>query len=134
MESLLIFIFTNDLTKVLLVSKSKVYIPRINGICGKVETCDSSSECAALKEIYDETGYTRDDFCVFENLITKNYKSGNVLHIYYAVLSNQKEFQQKRPNLIEWWDVEQVDEKYDIRFSGGGGPQLWVRMCLEKLK
>jgi hypothetical protein len=69
MENLLLFIFTNDLTKVLLQSKPKVYIPRINGICGKVEPYDPSPGCAALRETYDETGYTREDFSAFGKLI-----------------------------------------------------------------
>jgi 8-oxo-dGTP pyrophosphatase MutT (NUDIX family) len=135
MEYSLVFIFKYDLQSVLLLEKRKgPYVYRINGVGGKIETTDDSPEHGALREVYEETGYLKDDFKRFEKLVTASYPSGTILHVYYGQLkNNNKNYQQKENEPLEWWDIKEVSEEYDNRFAGEGGPKYFVNASLVAL-
>lgn len=89
-----IVIFDKDKEKILFCKRVKnPYKGLYNFVGGKVEQ-NESSECAAYRELYEETGIGRDDIRLYRLMDIAYYQRQFVLELYVGVL-------QKDVNLIE---------------------------------
>lgn len=123
----LIFIFDTSLSHVLLVKKQRgYYIGMLNGVGGKIEDGDPSTESAALRELKEETSIHRSDMSVFNWLTTLHYPSGTELNVFYGVLRKGKDFLQVEDEPLAWYDLDTIANVSDERLAGEGGVAYFI--------
>ena len=97
----LIVVFDKNLEKSLFCIRSKEpYKGLYNFVGGKVED-NETDENAAYRELYEETGISK-EFIKLEHFMDLNYfKYNNNLQVYYGILSNNIELVEEK-NKLEW--------------------------------
>lgn len=97
----LIVVFNKNLEKSLFCIRSKEpYKGLYNFVGGKVED-NETDENAAYRELYEETGISK-EFIKLEHFMDLNYfKYNNNLQVYYGILSNNIELVEEK-NKLEW--------------------------------
>lgn len=123
------FIFTNDLSKVLLLLKNRGPYPGLlNGVGGHVED-DETPIVAARREIQEETG-TNDLLEMWEWMLTEYFIiSEVVLHVSYGILQRGADFTQIEDEPLAWYDVDWVLSADANEFAGQGNVQYFIRMA-----
>ena len=97
----LIVVFDKNLEKSLFCIRSKEpYKGLYNFVGGKVED-NETDENAAYRELYEETGISK-EFIKLEHFMDLNYfKYNNNLQVYYGILYNNVELVEEK-NKLEW--------------------------------
>lgn len=135
------FLFTPDLSKVLLCLKRKtIYEGRWNGVGGKFENGESPWTCAR-REIEEETGCrlhpdeliwlgttTLPNDCIAAS--SGKHDVSIELHFYAAIVDPVKVSQQEGEELIDWHAVSEVAAApfNNQWLAGDGDVQYWVGM------
>mgnify|MGYP004519144393 CR=1 FL=1 len=97
----LIVVFNKSLNKVLFCIRAKEpYKGLYNFVGGKVEENESNDD-AAYRELFEETGISRDDI-ELEHFMDLNYfKYENNIQVYYGILKNKVKLVEEK-NKLEW--------------------------------
>lgn len=97
----LVVVFDKNLEKSLFCIRSKEpYKGLYNFVGGKVED-NETDENAAYRELYEETGISK-EFIKLEHFMDLNYfKYNNNLQVYYGILYNNVELVEEK-NKLEW--------------------------------
>lgn len=97
----LIVVFNTNLDKVLFCIRAKEpYKGLYNFVGGKVEE-NESNDNAAYRELFEETGISRNDI-ELEHFMDLNYfKYENNLQVYYGILKHEVDLVEEK-NKLEW--------------------------------
>ena len=97
----LIVVFNKDLdTGLFCIRAKEPYKGKYNFVGGKVEVGESNDE-AAYRELFEETGISKNDI-VLDHFMDLNYfKYDNNLQVYYGILKHDVQLVEER-NKLEW--------------------------------
>lgn len=103
----LIVVFNTDLSKGLFCIRAKEpYKGKYNFVGGKVEEGESNDE-AAYRELFEETGISKNDIALDHFMDLNYFKYGNNLQIYYGILKQNVKLVEEKNKLV--WIV--LDKK-----------------------
>lgn len=103
----LIVVFNTDLSKGLFCIRSKEpYKGKYNFVGGKVEEGESNDE-AAYRELFEETGISKNDIELDHFMDLNYFKYGNNLQVYYGILKQNVKLVEEKNKLV--WIV--LDKK-----------------------
>ena len=97
----LIVVFNTDLSKGLFCIRSKEpYKGKYNFVGGKVEEGESNDE-AAYRELFEETGISKNDIELDHFMDLNYFKYENNLQVYYGILKHSVNLVEEK-NKLEW--------------------------------
>ena len=97
----LIVVFNKDLDKGLFCIRTKEpYKGKYNFVGGKVEVGESNDE-AAYRELFEETGISKNDIELDHFMDLNYFKYDNNLQVYYGILKYDVQLVEER-NKLEW--------------------------------
>lgn len=97
----LIVVFNTNLEKVLFCIRAKEpYKGLYNFVGGKVEDGETNDD-AAYRELFEETGISRNDIELDHFMDLNYFKYENNLQVYYGILKNDVTLVEER-NKLEW--------------------------------
>ena len=97
----LIVVFNTDLSKGLFCIRSKEpYKGKYNFVDGKVEEGESNDE-AAYRELFEETGISKNDIKLDHFMDLNYFKYENNLQVYYGILKHNVNLVEEK-NKLEW--------------------------------
>ena len=97
----LIVVFSKNLDKVLFCLRAKEpYKGLYNFVGGKVEEGETNDE-AAYRELFEETGISRNDIELDHFMDLNYFKYGNNLQVYYGILQHYVTLVEEK-NKLEW--------------------------------
>lgn len=104
------YIFSNDLTRVVLIEKAKPswMCGKLNGIGGRLNKIDGGQPCMAMsRECLEETGASIDPLDWIEIYITTfpNF----TLHVFYTVGDYHVSKQKEEIETPRWCDLKEID-------------------------
>ena len=103
----LIVVFNTDLSKGLFCIRAKEpYKGKYNFVGGKVEEGESNDE-AAYRELFEETGISKNDIELDHFMDLNYFKYGNNLQVYYGILKQNVKLVEEKNKLV--WIV--LDKK-----------------------
>ena len=96
-----IVVFNKDLDKVLFCIRAKEpYKGLYNFVGGKVENNESNYE-AAYRELFEETGISKNDIELDYFMDLNYYKYENNIQVFYGILKNEVKLVEEK-NKLEW--------------------------------
>ena len=112
----LIIVFNEKLDEVLFCIRAKEpYKGMYNFVGGKVEEGEEN-DVAAYRELFEETGISKNDIELDHFMDLNYFKYGNNLQVYYGILKHEVTLVEEK-NKLEWVKIN--DELLDIeRFAG----------------
>ncbi len=112
----LIVIFNKNLDKSLFCIRAKEpYKGKYNFVGGKVEEGETNDE-AAYRELFEETGISKEDINLDHFMDLNYFKYENNLQVYYGILKHEVKLKEER-NKLEWVNID--SNLLDIkRFAG----------------
>ena len=97
----LIVVFSADLDKVLFCIRAKEpYKGLYNFVGGKVENGETNDD-AAYRELFEETGLSREDIKLDHFMDLNYFKYENNLQVYYGILKHEVNLIEEK-NKLEW--------------------------------
>lgn len=97
----LIVVFNTDLEKVLFCIRAKEpYKGLYNFVGGKVENGETNDD-AAYRELFEETGISREDIKLDHFMDLNYFKYENKLQVYYGILKHEVNLIEEK-NKLEW--------------------------------
>ena len=97
----LIVVFNNDLEKVLFCIRAKEpYKGLYNFVGGKIEENENNNE-AAYRELFEETGISKNDIELDHFMDLNYFKYENNLQVYYGILKHNVNLVEEK-NKLEW--------------------------------
>ena len=103
----LIVVFNTDLSKGLFCIRAKEpYKGKYNFVGGEVEEGESNDE-AAYRELFEETGISKNDIELDHFMDLNYFKYGNNLQVYYGILKQNVKLVEEKNKLV--WIV--LDKK-----------------------
>ena len=97
----LIVVFSDDLDKVLFCIRAKEpYKGLYNFVGGKVENGETNDD-AAYRELFEETGISREDIELDHFMDLNYFKYENNLQVYYGILKHEVNLIEEK-NKLEW--------------------------------
>ena len=97
----LIVVFNKNLDKALFCIRAKEpYKGLYNFVGGKVEDGEDNDD-AAYRELFEETGISRNDIELDHFMDLNYFKYGNNIQVYYGVLNHQVKLIEEK-NKLEW--------------------------------
>lgn len=97
----LIVVFNTDLEKVLFCIRAKEpYKGLYNFVGGKVENGETNDD-AAYRELFEETGISREDIELDHFMDLNYFKYENNLQVYYGILKHEVNLIEEK-NKLEW--------------------------------
>ena len=112
----LIVVFNKDLSKGLFCIRAKdPYKGKYNFVGGKVEENETNNE-AAYRELFEETGISKNDIELDHFMDLNYFKYENNLQVYYGILTHDVDLVEEK-NKLEW--VELNEELLDNNKFGG---------------
>ena len=116
----LIIVFNKDLSEALFCVRAKEpYKGMYNFVGGQVEKGESNDD-AAYRELYEETGISRNDIELDHFMDLNYFKYENNLQVYYGILKNDVKLVEERNKLVwlpineELLDTKKVAGNYNI--------------------
>ena len=101
----LIVIFNKNLDKSLFCIRAKEpYKGKYNFVGGKVEEGETNDE-AAYRELFEETGISKEDINLDHFMDLNYFKYENNLQVYYGILKNEVKLKEER-NKLEWVNID----------------------------
>jgi 8-oxo-dGTP pyrophosphatase MutT (NUDIX family) len=129
------FLFTPDLTEVVLIKKLKGYdwmIGKYNGVGGKLEPEDHGPYDAMVREFKEETGCNVEGWM---ELVIRTYVPDFTLHVFYGVATKEEAPVSKQKGEIEtpeWLKLIEVED-YDLdKFVDG--TYHFMRKSIQQLR
>ena len=102
----LIIVFNKELNEALFCIRAKEpYKGMYNFVGGKVEEGETNEE-AAYRELFEETGISKDDIELDHFMDLNYYKYENNLQVYYGILKNEVTLVEER-NKLEWVPINE---------------------------
>ena len=102
----LIVVFNKDLNKGLFCIRSKnPYKGKYNFVGGKVEENETNDE-AAYRELFEETGISKNDIELDHYMDLNYFKYENNLQVYYGILKHDVNLVEEK-NKLEWVELNQ---------------------------
>ena len=112
----IIVIFDKDITSTLMCKRTKEpYKGMYNFVGGKVEENETNDE-AAYRELFEETGISKNDIELDHFMDLNYFKYENNLQVYYGILKHDVNLVEEK-NKLEW--VELNKELLDNNKFGG---------------
>ena len=116
----LILVFNKDLSQALFCIRAKEpYKGMYNFVGGQVEE-EESNDDAAYRELFEETGISRNDIELDHFMDLNYFKYENNLQVYYGILKNDVKLVEERNKLVwlpineELLDTKKVAGNYNI--------------------
>ena len=101
----LIVIFNKNLDKSLFCIRAKEpYKGKYNFVGGKVEEGETNDE-AAYRELFEETGISKEDINLDHFMDLNYFKYENNLQVYYGILKHEVKLKEER-NKLEWVNID----------------------------
>ena len=101
----LIVVFNGNLDKALFCIRAKEpYKGLYNFVGGKVEK-DESNDNAAYRELFEETGISRDDIELDHFMDLNYFKYENNIQVYYGILKHEVDLVEEK-NKLEWVNID----------------------------
>ena len=101
----LIVVFNKDLDKSLFCIRAKEpYKGMYNFVGGQVEKGETNDE-AAYRELFEETGISKDDVELDHFMDLNYFKYENNLQVYYGILKHEVELKEEK-NKLEWVNID----------------------------
>ena len=112
----LIVVFSTNLKQVLFCKRAKEpYKGMYNFVGGKIEEGETNEE-AAYRELFEETGISRNDIELDHFMDLNYFKYNNNLQVYYGIIKHEVELIEEK-NKLEWVTIN--DELLDnSKFAG----------------
>ena len=102
----LIVVFNTNLDKVLFCIRAKEpYKGLYNFVGGKVEENESNDD-AAYRELFEETGISKNDIKLDHFMDLNYFKYENNLQVYYGILKNEVTLVEEK-NKLEWVTINE---------------------------
>ena len=102
----LIVVFNKDLKQALFCIRAKEPYKRLyNFVGGKVEEGETNDE-AAYRELYEETGISKNDIELDHFMDINYFKYENNIQVYYGILKHEVELVEER-NKLEWLTIDE---------------------------
>ena len=102
----LIVVFNKNLDKGLFCIRAKQpYKGMYNFVGGKAEEGETSEE-AAYRELFEETGISREDINLDYFMDLTYYKYENYISVFYGILENEVTLVEEK-NKLEWVDLDE---------------------------
>ena len=102
----LIVVFNKDLKQALFCIRAKEpYKGLYNFVGGKVEEGETNDE-AAYRELYEETGISKNDIELDHFMDINYFKYENNIQVYYGILKHEVELVEER-NKLEWLNIDE---------------------------
>ena len=102
----LIIVFNKELNEALFCIRAKEpYKGMYNFVGGKVEEGETNEE-AAYRELYEETGITKEDIELDHFMDLNYFKYENNLQVYYGILKKEVTLVEER-NKLEWVPINE---------------------------
>ena len=101
----LIVVFNKDLNKSLFCIRAKEpYKGMYNFVGGQVEKGETNDE-AAYRELFEETGISKDDVELDHFMDLNYFKYENNLQVYYGILKHEVELKEEK-NKLQWVTID----------------------------
>lgn len=134
MKYTVVFIFSHDLEKILMIRKTKGPYPGcLNGVGGKIEDSDRNGYTAALREVKEETGIELRDMKCLRYEMKIEYTTGTELYVFYAVLKEGVHEKQMEEEILEWHLVKDMLNVQDKILAGDGNIPYFINYALNEL-
>ncbi len=131
MRYTIIFIFSWDMKKVLMMHKTKGPYPgRLNGVGGKIEDFDLSAEYGAYREVKEETGLLPEEMAPLFFLVQEIFPSGTELNIFYTKMDSSAKARQMEEEKLEWFNTLDLLDVRDLRLAGEGNIPFYLQYAL----
>ena len=102
----LIVVFNKEKDKSLFcIRANEPFKGMYNFVGGKIEAGENFEE-AAYRELYEETGISRDQISLEHFMDLNYYTYGNNIQVYYGILHNQVALREEK-NKLEWVDIDE---------------------------
>lgn len=102
----LIVVFDSNLEKVLFCIRAKEpYKGQYNFVGGKIEEGEDNDD-AAYRELFEETGISRNDIELDHFMDINYFKYDNNLQVYYGILKHEVELKAEK-NKLEWVTIDE---------------------------
>ena len=102
----LIVVFSKDLKEALFCIRAKEpYKGLYNFVGGKVEK-DEDNETAAYRELFEETGISKENIKLDHFMDLNYFKYENNIQVYYGILEHDVELVEEK-NKLEWLDINE---------------------------
>lgn len=113
----LMVIFNKEMDQALFCIRSKEpYKGLYNFVGGKVEEGESYDD-AAYRELYEETGISREDIKLDHFMDISYFKYGNNLQVYYGILDKEVNLVEEK-NKLEWVTLNEDLLLDNTKFAG----------------
>lgn len=113
----LMVVFNKEMDKVLFCIRAKEpYKGLYNFVGGKVEEGESNDD-AAYRELYEETGISREDIKLDHFMDISYFKYGNNLQVYYGILDKEVTLVEEK-NKLEWVTLNEDLLLDNTKFAG----------------
>lgn len=111
-----IVVFNKNMDKLLFCIRAKEpYKGKYNFVGGKVEENETNDE-AAYRELFEETGISKNDIDLDHFMDLNYFKYGNNVQVYYGILKNEVNLVEER-NKLEWVEINKELLNID-KFAG----------------
>ena len=101
----LVVVFNKELDKSLFCIRAKEpYKGMYNFVGGKVEEGETNDE-AAYRELFEETGISKENIELDHFMDLNYFKYGNNLQVYYGILKHEVELKEEK-NKLEWVTID----------------------------
>ena len=113
----LMVVFNKEMDKVLFCIRAKEpYKGLYNFVGGKVEEGESNDD-AAYRELYEETGISREDIKLDHFMDISYFKYGNNLQVYYGIFDKEVNLIEEK-NKLEWVTLNEDLLLDNTKFAG----------------
>ena len=111
-----IVVFNENMDKLLFCIRAKEpYKGKYNFVGGKVEENETNEE-AAYRELFEETGISKNDIDLDHFMDLNYFKYGNNVQVYYGILKNEVNLVEEK-NKLEWVEINKELLNID-KFAG----------------
>ncbi len=131
MKYTVVFIFSQNMSQVLMIDKTKGPYPGcLNGVGGKIDVTDITEEYGALREVEEETGLTQTDIEPLSFLTRQIFPNGVELNVYYTKIKHFAVAKQMEEEVIGWYNTKELLDVTNPRLAGEGNIAYFLNYAL----